>query len=201
MRWSAWPATLRGTTHGNGSPGCVRPRALPRELWPPPADGELGAETPERGPRPDVQAAVTVIERRNPRHDHERVNLTGANLARADLQDANLTHANLFRADPTGANLIIADLTAAFLSQADLTTAGLVHTGLTGAYVADADLTDADLSDARWPRNAVVPESWQRDLSSGRLKRTDINLGDAPTDLAPAASALTAWLVPRPVPE
>ena len=36
------------------------------EQWPP---AEPGAETPERATRPDVQAAVTVIGRRNPRHD------------------------------------------------------------------------------------------------------------------------------------
>src|SRR5215471_816835 len=46
-----------------------------REQWPP---AEPGAEPPERTTRPDVQAAATVIGRRNTHHDGERINLNAA---------------------------------------------------------------------------------------------------------------------------
>lgn len=48
------------------------------EQWPPlPADYQPGAARPRRATRPDVQAAMTVVGRRNPRHDRQRVNLVG----------------------------------------------------------------------------------------------------------------------------
>ena len=48
-----------------------------REPWPP--SGPDGAE-PERMPRPDVQAAATVVRRRNTGRDWRPVDLTGADL-------------------------------------------------------------------------------------------------------------------------
>lgn len=89
-----------------------------------------------------MQAAVTVIGRRNPRHDRQRVNLTGANLTGADLGGVDLTGANLFLA-----NLTRADLVGALLSPDD-----------------------------------VVPEGWQQESDSGRLKRADASSGGAATN-------------------
>ena len=54
-----------------------------REQWPP-SDHPAGREQ-ERSTRPDVQAAVTVIGRRDRKRDIRRIDLTGANLAGADL--------------------------------------------------------------------------------------------------------------------
>jgi hypothetical protein len=59
-----------------------------REQWPRP---EPDAGLPEHKTRPDVQAAITVIGRRDSTHDRGRINLAGANLAGADLTDANLS--------------------------------------------------------------------------------------------------------------
>ena len=57
------------------------------EQWPPAEPGRV--DPPERATRPDVQAALTVIGRRNPRHDRRwsgRVDLHSAVLTRADLR-------------------------------------------------------------------------------------------------------------------
>jgi hypothetical protein len=67
-----------------------------------PADYELGADAAERRMRPDVQAALTVIGRRDARYDRQRVdlrrglligprlNLRGAYLVGADLSNATI---------------------------------------------------------------------------------------------------------------
>jgi hypothetical protein len=216
-----------------------------REPWPRPADAAPAAAARERVTRPDVQAAVTVIGRRNARHDipgRRRIDLTGADLTGADLTgallpDADLTGADLTRADLTGAHLdrarltyahltdallpdadltdadltrarltyahltgadltganlsratlTRADLTGATLDRADLTGADLIGadlTGadLTGADLSRADLTGADLTGALMEPDAVIPEGWQRDTDSGRLKRADTSAGGTATN-------------------
>ena len=133
-----------------------------REPWPPPdhpASGESDQSTPEeqqRSPRPDVQAAVTVVARRNAERDTQPINLADADLSGADLVRANLYHASLPRADLTGAYLSDANLGGAYLFQANLGRAELTGANLSGAdlngadltrtYLARADLTHADLS-------------------------------------------------------
>jgi hypothetical protein len=72
------------------------------EQWPP---AECGAEPPERTTRPDVQAAATVIGRRQAQPDDPRINLRAAIFAKADLYHANLGGANLDGADFTGTDL------------------------------------------------------------------------------------------------
>jgi len=90
-----------------------------REQWPPPDAGGR-----ERSTRPDVQAAVTVVGRRDAKRDKRKINLYNANLTRADLRGANLNGATL---------------RYAILTRADLRDAILV----------DADLRDAHLRDAQ----------------------------------------------------
>jgi hypothetical protein len=219
-----------------------------REPWPPSVDDEPGPDVPRRRTRPDIQAAVTVIGRRNPRYDPQNIivrqlglqmevqygpDLTRATLTHANLTGANLAYARLSGADLSGADLFGADLSHAFLARTDLTGADLTHALLTradfggailtGAFLAisdltdadltRADLTDADLTDARltdsdltdanltgtttltgatftgadldralWPPDVTVPEGWQRDADSGRLKRVDTNADGAATD-------------------
>jgi len=119
--------------------------------------------------QPDVQAAMTVILRRDRGHDIRRINLVDANLtgvfhmgasdlALADLADALLVHADLTGTDLTnanltnawlgGAHLTDAHLSGADLTRADLTDANLIGAWLTGAHLVGADLTRADLTDA-----------------------------------------------------
>lgn len=151
--------------------------------------------------RPDVQAAITVIGRRESREEPTpidlsdvnlaRANLVGANLIGADLTNADLFRANLGRANLAGGALDQADLTDADLNRADLTAASLFHANLvrvdlTGADLTDADLSTADLTDAnligvkligadlsdsKFSIDAIIPEGWERNPDSGRLRR------------------------------
>ena len=150
-----------------------------------------------RSTRPDVQAAVTVIGRRDAKRDIDEINLCGANLtgailmeahlAVANLGGANLTHADLTHADLTHANLEGADLFRAILGNVDLSSARLRGADLGGADLAGAilavanfdgaNLDDANLDDARWLGNTPVPEGWKLDTDSGRLKRAGTGSG------------------------
>jgi hypothetical protein len=151
------------------------------EQWPPP---DPGGQQQDRSTRPDVQAAATVIGRRNaPRDIPARlVDLTTADLRGADLRGAVLTHTRLTRvylvgADLTDADLSGADLHGADLTDADLTRAYLIGANLHGANLTTADLHGADLTDALMEPDAVIPPGWQRDTDSGRLKRADTSSG------------------------
>jgi uncharacterized protein YjbI with pentapeptide repeats len=119
---------------------------------------DAGTQEPERSIRPDIQAAVAVIGRRETKHDIRPVDLTGANLASADLSGAHLAGANLTRAhlaaailtDAHLADAILggADLAGAFLAEADLAHADLLRADLTRANLFRANLADASLADA-----------------------------------------------------
>jgi uncharacterized protein YjbI with pentapeptide repeats len=108
-----------------------------------------------------------------------------ANFTHATLTDANLSNAIFSTANLTDANLTGADLTKTQLIAANLTRANLTYTTLTDADLTYATLTDADLTDALWPRGPrakAVPEGWQQDSRSRRLKRATTNSGQTPTD-------------------
>ncbi|MBE8516835.1 pentapeptide repeat-containing protein [Amycolatopsis sp. H6(2020)] len=115
-------------------------------------------------PRPsvDVQAALSVLGRRDTGHDNrtsvdlrgaclDHVDLTGAKLAGADLSGAHLMGANLNFAYLNGANLDNADLTGASLELAHLPgvslRANLTRANLRGAHAAKAILAGANLTD------------------------------------------------------
>jgi hypothetical protein len=168
-----------------------------RERWPEPGPDNDDGEDLVRLTRPDVQAAASVLGRRDWERDVRRIDLSGANLSRADLggevpravfrasavlgadfrdadfrqadlSGANLTEANLVGADLTGACLIGADLTGAVLDRAVLNS-----TDLTGAVLTGARYPRAHFTAAIWPEDAKVPGGWERDADSGRLRRTD----------------------------
>ena len=68
--------------------------------------------------RPDIQAAATVVARRNPAVDIQtsrlqRADLTGADLSNAHLAGASLAGVDFTGADLTGADLMWADFTDA----------------------------------------------------------------------------------------
>jgi Pentapeptide repeats (8 copies) len=188
------------------------------EQWPLfPADSQSGAAPPERTTRPDVQAALTAIGRRNPTQDSLRLNLAGANLSGANLIGANLDGADLHgaifeRADLSFAGLAKrtvslplasshvtvsvdgrvdlghANLTDANLNYANLTEAELVGTIAKRTRFEDATLTGwtfaADSAEANFEGAVLssgdqVPVGWQRDRSSGRLKRIKTDPADS----------------------
>jgi hypothetical protein len=99
--------------------------------------------------RADVQAAITVVGRRNAGHDNpgQRIDLAEAHLAGADLAGADLRGVDLAQADLTDAQLTGTQLTRANLWRADLTRADLARADLTGAILDDAILTDTKLAE------------------------------------------------------
>jgi hypothetical protein len=146
------------------------------EQWPPP---DPGGQQQDRSTRPDVQAAATVIGRRNAPHDipGRLVDLTGADLRGADLRGAVLTHTRLTRVYLHGADLSGADLHGADLAGADLTRVYLIGADLHSADLTTADLHGADLTGALMEPDAVIPPGWQRATDSGRLTRADTSSG------------------------
>ena len=172
-----------------------------RERWLPIGDDQSGADDSERVTRPDVQAAVTVIGRRDPRHDRQPVDLalavlvgvnlvgadltgaklirvdlagadlTGAKLIRVDLAGADLTGANLAQTNLTGANLLGANLAGANLAEANLSGANLFHARLTGANLIHANLTGAILTHAR----LIAANLFRADLTKAILVDAKLN--------------------------
>jgi len=153
-----------------------------REQWLKP---DPDSTTHERSPRPDIQAALTVIGRRDTQHDIRPIDLTGTNLNNANLNNANLNNANLGGADFTSANFVSAKLTGARLNianltradlrladltEADLTEADLTNAQLDGARLTGARLTGANLTNAKWPTGTPVPARWKLDANSERLE-------------------------------
>lgn len=154
---------------------CIREHSREPMPRPTPATAPPEPAAPEPATRPDIQAAVTVIGRRDAAHNVRQINLRGVYLPRADLFYANLTDVNL-----EGANLTHADLHLANLVRADLTGADLTAADLTGANL--IRVIGADFTDARLPPDVMVPWGWQRDADSGRLKRADTSPGGATTN-------------------
>lgn len=103
----------------------------------------------------DIQAIVTFLLHRNPRHEGRDapLDLRGVDLSHADLRGVYLRHADLRGADFSEANLRDADLRYADLRGADLRGANLQGANLrdaqlTGANFHGADLRGADLTGA-----------------------------------------------------
>ena len=123
-------------------------RVHSHEQWPPPEPGNDAI--PWRTTRPDVQAAVTVIGRRDSSSERRRIDLARADLSRADLSYANLSYANLSHANLSYANLSDAHLNGAsfrgaHLNDAYLGGARLDHAGLQSAHLNHARLESAHL--------------------------------------------------------
>ena len=170
-----------------------------REAWPPP---DSGGREPERSTRPDVQAALTVVGRRDAKRDIQPMNLTGTDLARADLHDANFTRADLGGADLTGANLHGANLTGANLGRADLTGANLGRADLTRARLFFARLFCARLIYARLTRadlggaDLTGADLHGADLTGATLGRADLTGADLMDARWPEHAAVPgAWKV------
>ena len=128
------------------------------EPWPLPRTEEEEDADLVEFTRPDIQAALTVVGRRDAKHDTGPIDLIRADLTRADLTGAYLDGADLrwtwmagahFNgADLRGADLTGAHLDGARLGGADLTGAHLTDAILLLAHLGGADLTDADLTGA-----------------------------------------------------
>jgi hypothetical protein len=157
--------------------------------------------------RPDVQAAASVIGRRDAEHDVGAIDLHGAHLVNTDLiyadlrganlvladlrasvlararlnrailSDANFREAFLQGADLWDANLAGADLIGAHLEDADLSGACLRDADLTRADLSDADLTDADLTGADLTGAVLAGAKWPEDKAVPGRWKRDPNAG------------------------
>ena len=144
-----------------------------REQWP-----EPDPETHERTTRPDVQAAITVIGRRDPHHDRGQINLARVNLPGADVRTADLAGATFYQANLIGVVLLGAKVPGAVFYQANLTHSIFVDANLIGANLRKATLIDAHLGGADLTRAEVEDADLTRaDLNRANL--TGANLADA----------------------
>ena len=174
--------------------------------WPLPVDGD--ALGPERTIRPDIQAALTVIGRRNATHDLQPIDLSRANLSYANLTGADFTGADFTAADLTAANLTNGDLTGAFLTDADLTRAALIHARLTHANLSRASLLGASLLGADLTGALLLkPDLTGADFTGADLTGADLTGADLTgADLNRAAFTGAnlmggGWPAKYPVPE
>jgi uncharacterized protein YjbI with pentapeptide repeats len=160
------------------------------EQWPKP---DPDGTTHGRSTRPDIQAALTVLGRRDSERDDRPIDLTGADLTGArivgKLVSVVLSHAKLIGADftvsdlasvirpasdhyggdLTGAILFTAEVGAAYFERADLTGADLTRADLTGADLTGASLVFALLARSRLT-NAV--------LTNANLALADLRLAE-----------------------
>jgi uncharacterized protein YjbI with pentapeptide repeats len=108
---------------------------------------------PKPKPPTDIQAALTVLGRRQRRPDEppldlRKTDLRGADLRRAHLEGAYLIEAHLERAKLEGAHLEGADLYEVHLKGANLSGANLEEANLSGANLKMAKLIKAHLEGA-----------------------------------------------------
>jgi Pentapeptide repeats (8 copies) len=127
----------------------------------------------ERLTRPDVQAAVAVIGRRDAQRDIRVIDLADSILRRADLTRARLRNADLIHVDLTGANLAYANLAEARLIGANLAYANLDGADLAGANLDGVDLAYANLDGARLaganlPTRTSAPRASPARISTAR---------------------------------
>ena len=148
-----------------------------REQWPLPKSDD--DQVPERMTRPDVQAALTVIGRRDPSRDVRPTDLSDACLIRAYLNGANLDRTALPRANLTNANLTSATLRDAKLTAANVAGARLPEADLARADLTNADFTRADLSGANLVgANLRFASFGGANLRSANLEHADLTSAD-----------------------
>ena len=97
--------------------------------------------------RVDIQAALTVIARRDINKDpeNEQLDLSHTDMRGANLNKANLKQTNLYQANLAEANLTEANLAGAILSAANLEGTNLYLANLEGAILSAASLKGANL--------------------------------------------------------
>jgi hypothetical protein len=124
----------------------------------------------------DLQAALSIIGRRNPTTDPEdrAIELRETNLRAADLVGAQLARADLWRANLSDAQLWQAKLTGAFLGKANLNNASLWQADLGGSYLWQANLQDSNLEEANLQGANISHAS----LSGANLRRTNLKGAD-----------------------
>jgi uncharacterized protein YjbI with pentapeptide repeats len=152
----------------------------------------------------DIQAALTVICRRNSKQDPQDrvIDLSSCDIRGANIKNANLGHADLRGAKISGANLENANLSSAKLQGTDfrrsvlnganlnksslnhalLQEASLEKTDLQDSDLTNADLQAANLKDAKLNRATLHYSNFREaelqgaNLSQAKLQRTDLKI-------------------------
>ncbi|HCT80627.1 MAG TPA: hypothetical protein DGG94_17270 [Micromonosporaceae bacterium] len=148
-----------------------------------------------RRPATDVQAVLTVLARRDSKHDGRAVvdlrqtdlvgaNMVGAPMHAAELGGSDLTYANFADADLSFAKLSGAKLIETHLPKANLTDGFLLKADLSGAQLAEANLTRANFSEASL-RGAFLSRAnltraflWKADMTNAYLEGADLTNAD-----------------------
>jgi hypothetical protein len=123
-------------------------------------------EPQERSTRPDIQAAIAVVGRRDAEHDTRLIDFTRADLTRADLRDANLGGGERRLARRTYQKLVggafFSERGYKSLTRADPTSAGLRDTTLIGATLREVPGTRRTFA---WLADLTRPYTWLADLT------------------------------------
>jgi len=130
----------------------------------------------------DIQAALTVIGRRNSKRDPQDkvIDLRFTDIRRANLKNANLSYANLEGAKILQAQLENANLSSANLQKADLSGAKLNGANLSKSNLSNADLLGANLEGAKLNNTILYDSNFRRanlqgaNLREAKLKRTTL---------------------------
>jgi len=112
-------------------------------------------ETGDGPPATDIQAALTVLERRAA-VGKGVVDLTGARIQKADLSNTDLTKALLSDVLLNDANLDNAKLSGAMLLKVNMSGASLENTNLSHGFLQNANLGGADLNGANLARANLI---------------------------------------------
>ncbi|WP_431881188.1 pentapeptide repeat-containing protein [Micromonospora chalcea] len=148
----------------------VRVHAPAPNLSPSPPSQLAKPPTPP-SPPVDIQAALTVLGRRESNRDRsgDGIDLSHTSLRGIDLNGASLRGVDLSGADLSHADLSGADLSAAGLGRANLIGSDLGGTNLNTAFLLNADLRYADLASA---------ELWGAELTGAKLADADLRNAD-----------------------
>ncbi|MBD0263056.1 MAG: pentapeptide repeat-containing protein, partial [Tolypothrix sp. Co-bin9] len=100
--------------------------------------------------RTDIQAALTVIARKNVEKDakNQLLDLSNTDMQGVNLDGANLAGANLYQVNLAGVNLKGANLSGRILSASNVAEANLSGANLTGSILNSANLCGANLHQA-----------------------------------------------------
>jgi len=135
--------------------------------------------------RTDIQAALTVIGRRDPEKDKGCLDLSNADMRGAVLREAKLQGAILSGANLQKACLDQAELQGASLTKTNLQEASLVQTDLRKAFLLGADSREANFINTRleWAVLNGTNLARAKHLTEAQLKLSDITRAILPSYL------------------
>jgi uncharacterized protein YjbI with pentapeptide repeats len=161
---------------------------------PPTSEPPLKQPSVSEKPPTDIQAALTVIGRREA--GFGTVDLSGARIVGADLKEADLTGADLHGVNLSDAMLFYTRLSDAILSAADLTGADLTGADLTKANLTQAELFQAHLTGANLNNaNLAAAGLNNADLTRAQLGSADLTLANLAAANLAAANLRSAKLI------